>query len=72
MTRHNVLTVLAILAMVTAAFAIAEHALGRNTNCERCGSRMRAFMEGDPEREDTDILQCPHCGFMMNTRHRLH
>lgn len=72
MKRQSVFTVLVIVAVATAAFAITERALGRNTNCERCGTRMGAFMEGDPEREDTDILQCPQCGFMLNTRHRLH
>jgi hypothetical protein len=67
MTRHTVLTVLMMVAALAAAFAFAEHALG--LSCEKCGARMRAFMEGDPEREDTEILECPNCGFLVNTRH---
>jgi hypothetical protein len=26
-------------------------------------------MEGDPQREDSDILECPKCGYLVNTRH---
>jgi hypothetical protein len=72
MKRQSVFTVLVIVSVLAAAFAIAEHTFGQNTRCERCGVRMRAFMEGDSEREDTDILQCPACGFLLNTRHSMH
>ena len=72
MNRPAIFTVLVSLAVLTAVFAVAEHTLRQHTSCERCGAGMRAFMEGDPEREDTDILQCPGCGFMLNTRHSRH
>jgi hypothetical protein len=69
MTRRTALHVVMLLSVLAAAFAVAEHVLRQHTPCHKCGASMRAFMEGDPQREDSDILECPKCGYLVNTRH---
>ena len=68
MNRRNNLTIVLILAVIAAAFAAAELAIRKSVVCERCGTAMRPFKEGEP-REDSEIFECPQCGFMVNSRH---
>jgi len=69
MTRRSALHVLMLVSVLAVSFAVAEHVLRQPTPCDKCGASMRPFMEGDPLREDSDILECPKCGYLVNTRH---
>jgi len=71
MKGRNHTPLILVIAVIAAAFAIAELAMRKSVICERCGTAMRPFKEGEP-REDRDILDCPHCGFMVNLRHTKH
>jgi len=69
MTRRTALNVLLLIAVLAAAFAVAENVVRQHTTCEKCGASMQPFMKGDPQREDTEILVCTKCRSMVNTRH---